>query len=74
MLIPIPPAPNIRIDLLFLTFASYTTAPNPVVKAQPNITASFSEIPLGILVILFSETTANSLNVVTFPALIFFYP
>ena len=52
MLIPIPPAPNIKIDLLFLTL-SLTIAPNVVNAHVPNITAFFSDKPLGILVILF---------------------
>jgi hypothetical protein len=67
---PIPPDPHTTTDSPILSFALLFITPNPVVIAHPIREAISESKASGILVILFSETTASLLKVVTQPAFI----
>jgi hypothetical protein len=67
---PTPPAPKIKMESLIETFASFFRTPKAVVNAHPSKGSVELDNEVCFMVVtLFSETTANLLNVVTHPAL-----
>ena len=57
---PTPPRPKMAVDVPGCTLAVFTTAPTPVMTAQPNSAAISSEYDLSIFISDSGAATVNS--------------